>query len=149
MGASPTLSQLLSRAESSPCGGRRSGGLSPVQLAPAVPSDTHTLVTPSRGVGVAAATIPVTRCRCAQSAAYHTFVCATVDSLLHMHSTYVANTPHCLCLQSSVEYQLRCARLVCYADLLLRNYSLCELSLLRNSSALRTRCFAPARRVTR
>ena len=112
-------------------------------------SNTHTLVTPSRGVGVAAAAIPVIRCRCAQSAAYHRFVCAAVGSLLHMYSTYVANTPHCLCLHSSVEYQLRCARLVCYADLLLRNYSLRELSLLRNSSASRTRCFAPAGRVTR
>ena len=70
-------------------------------------------------------------------------------SMLRMYSTYVANTPHCLCLHSSVEYQLRCARLVCYAGLLLRNYSLCELSLLRNSSTSRTRCFAPAARVTR
>ena len=72
-----------------PCSARTSG------------SETHTLVTPSRGVGAAAAAIPVTRCRCAQSATYHRFVCAAVGSLLRMHSTYVANTPHCLCLHSS------------------------------------------------
>ena len=43
MGASPTLSQLLSRAESSPCGGRSSGGLSSTQLAPAVATHTPSL----------------------------------------------------------------------------------------------------------
>ena len=43
VGASPTLSHLLSRAESSPCGGRSSGGLSPAQLAPTVATHTPSL----------------------------------------------------------------------------------------------------------
>ena len=47
-------------------------------------SGTHTLVTHSRGMDVAAAAIPVTRCRCVQSAAYHRLVCAVVGSLLRM-----------------------------------------------------------------
>ena len=47
-------------------------------------SDTYILVTPSRGVGVAAAAIPVARCRCVQRVAYHIFVRAVVGSLLRM-----------------------------------------------------------------
>ena len=57
-------------------------------------SDTHTLVTHSRDMGVAAAAIPVTRCRCVQSVAYHRFVCAAAGTLLripfYLHSRYAA-----------------------------------------------------------
>lgn len=83
-------------------------------------SDTHTLVTPSRGVGVAAAAIPVIRCRCAQSAAYHRFVCAAVDSLLRMpfYLRSIRHTVHCLhrlCGTSCAARTLSASQTCCFA----------------------------------
>ena len=103
-------------------------------------SDRHTLATSSGCVDVAAPAIPVTRCRCAQSAAYHRFVCGAVGSLLCM-PFYLRSKYAALPLLAQQCGTLAALRAPC----LLRRLAASQL-LLCNSSASRTRCFAPAGR---